>query len=40
MSFLMVSFLKVWFWLEMQSNRLLREVKRVELLLLTRLPGK
>jgi len=38
--FLMVSFLKLWFWLEMQSNRLLRELKRVELLLLTRLPGK
>ena len=38
--FLMVSFIKVWFWLEMQSNRLLRELKRVELLLLTRLPGK
>jgi len=29
-----ISFMKVWFWLEMHSNRLLREVKRVELLLL------
>ncbi len=38
--FLMVSFLKVWFWLEMQSNRLLREIKRVELLLVRRESGK
>lgn len=32
-----VSFMKVWFWLEMHSNRVLREVKRVELLLLRNL---
>lgn len=30
---LFISFLKVWFWLEMHSNRVLRELKRVELLL-------
>ncbi len=29
----MVSFLKIWFWLEMHTNRVLRELKRVELLL-------
>ena len=29
---LMISFMKVWFWLEMHTNRILREVKRVELL--------
>jgi hypothetical protein len=40
LSFLMVSFLKVWFWLEMQSNRLLREIKRVELLLVSRQVGR
>lgn len=40
LSFLMVSFLKVWFWFEMQTNRLLREIKRVELLLVSRQPGK
>ena len=33
---LMVSFLKIWFWLEMHTNRVLRELKRVELLLVTR----
>lgn len=38
--FLMVSFMKVWFWLEMQTNRLLRELKRVELLLVSRPPAK
>jgi hypothetical protein len=27
----MVGFLKIWFWLRMESNRILREVKRVEL---------
>ena len=32
-----ISFMKVWFWLEMHSNRVLREVKRVELLLLSKL---
>jgi hypothetical protein len=30
---LFISFLKVWFWMEMHSNRVLRELKRVELLL-------
>jgi hypothetical protein len=30
-----MTMLKLWFWLEMQSNRILREVKRVELLLVT-----
>ena len=29
-----VGFLKVYFWMEMHTNRILREVKRVELLLL------
>ncbi|MDQ6655896.1 MAG: hypothetical protein M3Y80_08790 [Verrucomicrobiota bacterium] len=33
---LTVSFIKVWFWLEMHTNRILREVKRVELLFVTR----
>lgn len=33
---MMVSFLKLWFWLEMHTNRVLRELKRVELLLVTR----
>lgn len=33
----MVGFLKLWFWLEMHTNRVLRELKRVELLLVTRL---
>lgn len=31
-----VMFMKLWFWLEMHSNRVLREVKRVELLLVAR----
>lgn len=31
---LFTSFLKVWFWMEMHTNRVLREVKRVELLIL------
>lgn len=35
---LFVSFIKVWFWLEMHTNRVLRELKRVELLLVTRRP--
>jgi hypothetical protein len=34
--FLVISMIKIWFWLEMQSNRVLREVKRVELLLISR----
>ncbi|MBA4138877.1 MAG: hypothetical protein C0518_16350 [Opitutus sp.] len=33
---MMVSFIKVWFWLEMHTNRVLREVKRLELLLVAR----
>lgn len=33
---LMISFMKVWFWLEMHTNRILREVKRVELLFISR----
>lgn len=33
---LMVTMLKIWFWLEMHTNRVLREVKRVELLLVSR----
>ena len=31
MLMVMVGFLKLWFWLRMESNRVLREVKRVEL---------
>jgi len=31
-----VMFIKLWFWLEMHTNRVLRELKRVELLLVTR----
>jgi len=27
----MVSFMKVWFWMRMESNRVIREIKRVEL---------
>ncbi len=27
----MVGFLKIWFWMRMESNRILREVKRLEL---------
>jgi hypothetical protein len=34
--FLVLGMIKVWFWLEMHSNRILREVKRVELLLVSR----
>src|SRR4051812_34495712 len=33
---LVIAMIKIWFWLEMQSNRVLREVKRVELLLVSR----
>lgn len=29
--FAFISLLKIWFWLEMQTNRILREVKRLEL---------
>jgi len=35
----MVAFMKLWFWMRMESNRILREVKRVELQL-ARLQGK
>lgn len=35
---MMVSMIKLWFWLEMHSNRVLRELKRVELLLISRPP--
>jgi len=28
-----ISFQKVWFWMEMHSNRVLREIKRIELIL-------
>jgi len=28
---MMVAFMKVWFWMRMESNRVLREIKRVEL---------
>ena len=34
--FIVVSMIKIWFWLEMQSHRVLREVKRVELLIVSR----
>lgn len=27
----MVAFMKLWFWLRMESNRVIREIKRVEL---------
>jgi hypothetical protein len=33
---LVVTMIKIWFWLEVHTNRVLREVKRVELLLVTR----
>ncbi len=35
---LSIGFLKIWFWIEMQTNRVLRELKRVELMLATRQP--
>ena len=28
---IMVAFMKVWFWMRMESNRILRELKRIEL---------
>ncbi len=31
MLMVMVGFIKIWFWMRMESNRILREVKRVEL---------
>ena len=33
---LVISIMKVWFWLEMHTNRVLRELKRIELLVLSR----
>jgi len=36
---IMVGFLKIWFWLEMHTNRVMRELKRVELLLVSRRGG-
>ncbi len=36
---LLMMFLKLWFWLEMHTNRVLRELKRVELLLVARSPA-
>jgi phosphatidylserine synthase len=39
LAMLMISFMKVWLWLEMHTNRILREVKRVELLLVSRGPA-
>ena len=33
---LATSLMKVWFWLEMHTNRVLRELKRIELLVLSR----
>ena len=37
---LFVANIKFWFWLEVHSNRVLRELKRIELLLVTRDPPK
>lgn len=37
---LFVANIKIWFWLELHTNRVLREVKRIELLLVTRNPPK
>ncbi len=31
MLMVMVGFLKIWFWMRMETNRMLREIKRVEL---------
>ena len=39
MLMLMVGFMKVWFWMRMESNRMLREVKRLELQMV-RMQGK
>lgn len=36
--FFIVLFAKIWFWLEIHTNRVLRELKRVELLLISRPP--
>lgn len=39
MLMVMVGFLKIWFWMRMESNRVLREIKRLELQL-ARMQGK
>jgi hypothetical protein len=36
---IMTGFLKIWFWMRMESNRVLREVKRLELQM-ARMQGK
>ncbi len=36
---LMMMFIKLWFWLELHTNRVLRELKRVELMVATRQQG-
>jgi protein-S-isoprenylcysteine O-methyltransferase Ste14 len=36
---LVVMYIKLWFWLEMHTNRMLRELKRIELLMVTRQEG-
>lgn len=36
LGFVFTGFLKIWFWLELHTNRVLREIKRVELLLIMR----
>ena len=36
---LLMMSLKLWFWLELHTNRVLRELKRVELLFITHRPG-
>lgn len=33
---LFVASIKIWFWLELHTNRILCEVKRIELVLVTR----
>jgi len=35
-STLFIAFMKVWFWMEMHSNRVLREIKLIELILCSR----
>lgn len=37
---LFITAIKIWFWLGLHTNRILREVKRIELLLVTRGPAK
>jgi hypothetical protein len=32
---MIIALIKIWFWMEMQTNRLLREVKRVELMVVS-----